>query len=145
MTKFFTLSLNLVLDTLPKKTFGKNHFGALVVNIKDGVLWKDTLVSLLFIFKSSYPLMFTFGGKKYFQNSESQGNAFILSWVQVVALLIVKRIIFKKVKIITFIQILNAHMSKGVFNLLNEGTRHMLLQIQRKNQRVTNFYGVKEC
>lgn len=53
--------------------------------------------------------------------------------------------IFKQGKIMTFIQILNAHMLKGVFNLLSEGNRHMLLQVQRKNQRVANLYGVKEC
>lgn len=48
----------------------------------------------------------------------------------------------------TFIQILDVHKSKNVFNLLlNEGTRHtnMVLEVQRRSQGNTNLYGVKEC
>ena len=39
----------------------------------------------------------------------------------------------------TVLQMLNVPMSKNIFNLLNEGTRHMLLKIQRRSSKIHKF------
>lgn len=84
MTKFFLLSCSCGSEFnsghIFKKTFGKTHFGAPVMNIKDGVLWKGHSFFLipLFIFKSCCLLMFSVERKRGFFRIQNPRDRFSL-------------------------------------------------------------------